>query len=495
MNMRIGGLASGMDIDSLVKDLMNAERMPLNKLNQQKTFLEWQRDDYRKLNTDLFNFSNSIFDGVLRQSTYTKKNITTTNSAIANIKSVSSTSDFNGEITVTKLAKTASINSVGAVAAGTTLGADENFTIQAIKKDGTLGEAITIEGKAGDSISTIVNKINSNKDVGVTAFFDEVTGRLSLTAKNSGNIGASGENNTTADAEIVITGTEFRGMFRLNGYNTTTNGTVGENAEFTYNGLSTSRSTNTFTINGVEFNLKGVGTTSFSSTTDVDSIFDSVKKFVDDYNKLIEDANSKINERRNRNFQPLTDEEREALSEKEAERWDEQARKGTMYGDSVIRSGLTQMRADLYSPIKNGGSPFAQLAELGITTSPNFRDGGKLIIDETKLREAISADPDKVYQTFAKDGTTFDEKGIARRLRETVQGTIKTIEQKAGRSTSTNSTFTIGRTLTGLDSQIQRFEDRLLQIEDRYWRQFGEMEKAIQRANSQSAYLMQQFMM
>lgn len=486
MNMRIGGLASGMDIDSLVKDLMNAERMPLNKLNQQKTFLEWQRDDYRKLNTDLFNFSNSIFDGMLRQSTFTKKSITTTDSNIANIRSVSSTANFSGEISVTKLAKTASMHSGNSVDKNTLLSANDSITISAIGKDGKLGTGVTIDLKQDDSISTIVNKINSNRDVGVTAFFDEVQGKLVLTAKNSGNV--------DGQPEIVISDGAFKTMFGLGLDNISGSGVEGQNAEFTYNGLTTSRSTNTFTINGVEFNLKGVGTTSFSSTTDVDSIFDSVKKFVDDYNKLIEDTNGKVNERRNRNYQPLTTEEREALSEKEAELWDEQARKGTMYGDSVIRSSLSQMRTDLYSPVKDGGAAFSQLAALGITTSPNFLERGKLIINETKLREAISADPDKVYQTFAKDGATFDEKGIARRLRETVQGTIKTIEQKAGRSTSTNATFTIGRTLSGLDSQIQRFEDRLLQVEDRYWRQFGEMEKAIQRANSQSAYLMQQFM-
>ena len=68
MVTRIGGLASGMDIDTLVSDLMKAERLPLDKLTQKKQILEWQRDDYRSMNTLLSDFDKYIlkyfFEGI-----------------------------------------------------------------------------------------------------------------------------------------------------------------------------------------------------------------------------------------------------------------------------------------------------------------------------------------------------------------------------------------------------------------------------------------------
>ena len=74
-NMRIGGLASGMDIDQLVGDLMKAERMPLDKLTQKKQYLEWQRDDYREMNKSLLELDTLIFDGVFKQGSYAKKTV------------------------------------------------------------------------------------------------------------------------------------------------------------------------------------------------------------------------------------------------------------------------------------------------------------------------------------------------------------------------------------------------------------------------------------
>lgn len=71
--MRIGGLASGMDIDKIVGDLMKAERMPLDKLTQKKQYLEWQRDDYREMNTLLQSLDQTIFNNVYLQKSFIAK--------------------------------------------------------------------------------------------------------------------------------------------------------------------------------------------------------------------------------------------------------------------------------------------------------------------------------------------------------------------------------------------------------------------------------------
>ncbi|WP_113930738.1 flagellar hook-associated protein 2 [Bacillus sp. P14.5] len=502
--MRIGGLATGMDTDQIVKDLMKAEKLPLDKMEQKKTYMEWQRDDYREINKELFDFSNSIFDGVMKQSTFTQKTVNISNPDAVSIRNINSTSDFSGTLNVESLATAARmISSQGlkdkdgadldttktlSELFGTADG--EEMIISAIGADGQMKEH-KVELEADMTFNSLVSKIN--RETGVSVFYDSHSKQMSLTAKNTGNI--------EGGAEISLSGSLVADYFNMDADSdaavTSNRGSAGTNAVFEYNGLSTERTSNTFTINGFELTLKDATTSpvTFSSATDTDKVLEKIVKFVDDYNKLIEKVNGELGEKKFRDFQPLTAEQKEAMEEKEIELWEEKARSGTLRNDSVLSSAMNKMRTDLYTPISGGTSETNQLAQIGIKTSSNYLDRGKLIIDENKLKEAISKDPNAIYELFAKNGETDGEKGIARRLRDTIGSTMDSIEQKAGKLTSTNSTFTLGRNLDSIDNQMTRFQDRLGQIEDRYWRQFTAMEKAIQQANSQSSYLMQQFSM
>jgi flagellar hook-associated protein 2 len=502
--MRIGGLASGMDIDQMVSDLMKAERLPLDKLTQKKQYMEWQRDDYRDMNKSLLELDQFIFDGVFKQGSYIKKSVTVSNPEVVSIKNITSTSDFSGSIEVVSLAKAATMYSkAGSTITDPTavLGssiAAQTITIKAIDKNGVLestGTSITINPST-DTLDSIIAKINANSNV--SAFYDKQTGKMSLMAKNAGG--------STTGSEIELTSSignvpeNFWNKLNLDQTNTIaatgvpTVGTDGTNATIKYNGMQIDRPSNTFNLNGVEFTLKQKTTSAvtFSSVPDVDSILDTVVKFVNKYNTTIEKINGKLDEKRYRDFQPLTSEQKESMDEKTVEKWEEKAKSGTLRGDSILSSSLNKMRSSLYSTV-SGTSSKDQLSEIGITTSSNYLEGGKLIIDEDKLRAAISENPNAVYELFAKDGTTSSEKGLARRLRDDIKATMGDIEKRAGKSASVNYTFTLGRNLDNLDKQITRFEDRLTQVEDRYWRQFTAMEKAIQRSNEQANYLMQQF--
>jgi flagellar capping protein FliD len=501
-DMRIGGLASGMDTDQIIKDLMKAERIPLDKMEQKKQYLEWQRDDYRDMNKMMFDFSNLIFDGVMKQGTYTQKSVTSSDSSKVSIQNINSKTDLSGTIEVSSLAKAATIVSqdTGIVDPKATLSTSlgltgtQKISIKSILKDGTLdavGKTIEFD-PATETLNSLISKIN--QQTGVSVFFDEQSKRLSVTAKNTGD--AVGNDIVLED----VTGTFFEKL-RLedtpvdpaNAFNGTRQ--EGANASFTYNGLTTTRPSNTFQINGFEITLKETTTApiTFSSKPDTDKILEKIVKFVDEYNKLIEKVNGELNEKNYRDFKPLTAEQKEAMEEKEIELWEEKARSGTLRNDSVLSSAMNKMRMDLYTPVSGGTLGTDQLSQIGIKTSSNYLELGKLIIDEAKLREAISKDPNAIYEIFAKDGATSGEQGIARRLRDTLKDTMDSVEKKAGKASSTNNTFSLGRLLNNMDNQIDRFEDRLIQVEDRYWRQFTAMEKAIQRSNQQSMYLMQQF--
>ncbi|MGG1630244.1 flagellar hook-associated protein 2 [Rossellomorea sp. NRS-1567] len=496
-DMRIGGLASGMDTDQIIKDLMKAERIPLDKLEQKKQYLEWQRDDYRDMNKMMFDFSNLIFDGVMKQGTYTQKTISVSDPSVVSVKNINSTTDFSGTLEVGNLAKSATTISgvTGITDSSKTikdlmgLTGTQKINIKSVLKDGTLdpkGTSIEFDPEK-ETLNSLISKINQQS--GVSVFFDEKSQKFSFTAKNSGD--ATGNDIDLSDE----TGTFFKDLKLIDDANFNGVRQVGVNATFTYNGLTTTRPSNTFSINGFELTLKNesTGPVTFTSAPDTDKILEKIVKFVDEYNKLIEKVNGEVNEKKYRDFQPLTAEQKESMEEKEIELWEEKSRNGTLRNDSVLTSGLNKMRTDMYTPISGGTSGIDQLAQIGIKTSSNYLDRGKLIIDESKLKEAISKDPNAIYEIFAKDGATSNEKGIARRLRDTLKDTMDSIEQKAGKASSTNNTFTLGRLLNNMDSQMDRFEDRLIQVEDRYWRQFTAMEKAIQRSNQQSMFLMNQF--
>ncbi|SER65194.1 flagellar hook-associated protein 2 [Psychrobacillus sp. OK032] len=496
--MRISGLSSGMDTDAMVKELMNAQRIPLDKITQKKQYTEWQLEDYRSINRKLNDYSNNLFDTVLKQSTFLAKTVNVSSPDAVSIKSVSATSEFSGTISVSRLASQASMQSNDSIGKNLNTkltlselgytGTTNSITINAIDKEGNLkaGNAIAFDPST-DTLESVLKKINSES--GVSAFYDSFSGKIAMTAKNSGNV--------VGDVEIQVSG-DLATFFKLPVNNVIEedkgNGKSGVNAEFTFNGLTTQRTSNSFQINGFEISLKQVTgePVSFSSAPDTDKVVDAVKKFVDDYNKTIEELNAKVRETKYRDFHPLSTEQKADMKEKEIELWEEKAKSGTLKNEPILRSMLQSMRSALNSAVE-GTSGTIRLSDIGITTSKDYTANGKLEIDETKLREAINADPNKVYEVFAKPGTTDKDTGLVSQMRATIIESRTKLTDKAGLTGAANSTFSIGRLLKGFDDQIKRFEDRLQMVETRYYKQFSAMESAILRANNQSAYLMNAF--
>ena len=163
-----------------------------------------------------------------------------------------------------------------------------------------------------------------------------------------------------------------------------------------------------------------------------------------------------------------------------------------------MSSLLTKMRSSIYTSVSN--TSFGSLSKIGISTTSNYREGGKLEIDEEKLRAAIAEDPNGIYNLFMANGEKrqlmerrrqylLNENGIARRLRADLKTAMTDISTKAGKSSSVNNTFTLGKLLDNYEDKISAFEEKMKSLESRYYRQFTAMEKAINQANSQSASL------
>ncbi|MDD3851313.1 MAG: flagellar filament capping protein FliD, partial [Firmicutes bacterium] len=155
----------------------------------------------------------------------------------------------------------------------------------------------------------------------------------------------------------------------------------------------------------------------------------------------------------------------------------------------------TEMRTLMYQAVEGTGSAYGALSAIGIATK-DYKEFGKLHIDENKLREALNNDLEGVVSLFNQSGEVENEKGIAVRLYDAVSRGITRLSEKAGSSAglTTYDNSYIGERIRDMDKRIESMEDYLVKVEDRYWRQFTAMEKALDQMNSQSMWLSQQLM-
>jgi flagellar hook-associated protein 2 len=347
-------------------------------------------------------------------------------------------------------------------------------------------EKFAVQGS--ESLNKVLSRISSSS-LGISAMYDSFSDQVSLTRTETGDFNSVGN-------EMVTTDGFFSNVLKF----ASSTETGGVNAKFTINGLSTERTSNTFDMNGVSITLKKAFTSSESTVTlsvnnNAEDIVDKVKKFVETYNDALSKILGKVNEPYYRNYQPLTDDQREQLSDNQEEQWEEKSKSGLLRNDSLLRGILDKMRIDISTPVNGDGMnyKYTQISSIGITSTANYLEGGKLEIDEKKLRDALADDPTSVEKLFTTLGNTNSTNGIADRLYDSIDAAMNQIKVKAGSTYSTNETFSIGKNLNRINSDILTFEDRLKQTEDRYWRQFSAMEEAINRSNSQSASLMSLF--
>lgn len=483
---------SGLDIDSLVTDLMKARRAKQDKIKQNKTLAEWKRANYREINNSLRSLRDNVFNMKL-QKTYIVKEATSTNEGIVKVSAGNNAVAGSNTIMVTALASSARLNSSAAVAFDSSktnlqeqLGLASSdpivFTVN--------GSAEISINPATDTINALVSKIN-NADAGVTAFFDQTLNRMFISSSGTG-AGAS------IDFEDVSNAGELFTALNLDGNSdpdiTDPFAVVhGTDAAFVLNGTSLNQSSNQFTIAGVKYTLTGTSnseTVSVNINTDTDGIYDSIKTFVDLYNKTIDEINGKLSEERDADYLPLTDDEREELTDDQEKRWEDMAKTGLLHGDRLLSGIVSKMRSALSSYLSGADKGYESLASIGITTG-NYTEKGKLYIDEDKLKEAIADDPKAVMGLFAKTSEVSAGEGLAVRLYDALNTGISQVISKAGSDSSfslVDDSF-MGKEIAEYEKQIDTWNDRLLDIENRYYAQFAAMETAINRMSVQSSWL------
>ncbi|OWA36188.1 flagellar cap protein FliD [Saccharibacillus sp. O16] len=489
MVTRITGMASGMDIDGMVKKLMKAESAPLTKMNQQKQLMEWKRESYREASTKLVTFlQDKIKDSLSKATTIDAQKATITGNTTALTAVASSSASGVMNITVNKLATASSAvtNAVDADGNKVSFGKEGSSTTLAslgINASSVKIGAADIAIDSTDTIDTFVQKINNNKTAGVTALYDK-DGGLSLTSKTTGSAAV------TVDASVTS-------AFKLASTN-------GQNANITVNGLSIDKASNNFDLNGVAITLNSAGgpASTVSISKDTDKIVSAVQSFVDAYNDVTSSLNSKISEERYKKYTPLSTEERAAMSDDEAKLWNDKAKSGMLKNDSILQDAVSEMRMAMVQGVTLSDGTKLSMVDLGITTG-TYETKGKLLLDTDKLKAALEKDPTVVTDFFTNDysksflnNNVTETDGILAKLQKVSTVALKRMNETAGTSTSSKditasfmSTSTMGEQLTSLNRRISDFTSKLNTIETNYYKKFTAMETAINKYNTQSSNL------
>ncbi|MDF2500964.1 MAG: hypothetical protein K0Q77_1678 [Anaerosporomusa subterranea] len=367
-----------------------------------------------------------------------------------------------------------------------------------VTTDGGAPDTITVD--PADSVQDMLDAINGKLGAGA-ATYDPTTQRITIKSVDIDHAYTL----DGADAASKTFLTDTLGMTQLvqNGHD----------AKVTLDGVELTQASNTFTVSGVTYSLKAKSLTdpdtgslmpvSIAVKADIEKTIDTVQSFVDTYNAFITTVNNELQEDRNRDYLPLTDDQKSDMKDTDITSYTNQAKSGMLRNDSTLSSMLSNMRLDFSMPIKGLSGKYTSASSIGIETgkyvdsdgniSSEANNGGKIYVDEDKLREALEADPDAVYKIFGTSSDAEDSKGIAGRLYDQMYDSMNQLKSVGGYPNAVDTQSTLAKKLTDYTERLDAMSDQLQTIQERYYRQFDAMEVAINRMNQQSSWLTQQF--
>lgn len=621
---RLTGMASGLDTESIVDSLMKVSRQKVDKIEQQKTLLEWKRELYQNITNKLYEFQNKYFNTANSwASEITKLAASYSSSYISVTTSESSTAgsiyiqDIISVATSAKLESSSSVSAEPVITVNTdnlsnlagksivvnlngiekvitfsdkdyetstdvrneiqsqldsifgsgkivanlngdniSLGAPNSTIFIKTPTDGSdPGSALTftsfssnrvdfnvslasaglknfaLSEEDGDVIEFTINgkpfsfnssvtlndimRIINSSDAGVKMSYSTLTDKFTLVSTETG-----------AASDITISDTTGNLMSALFGAGVKTAGTDAvvrlsvDGSTEPENMITVTRSTNTIVVNGTTITLKGKATGTAEEGIminlgyDTDAIYSKIKDFINDYNALLSELTTKLSEEYDKNYPPLTTDQKNAMTEKEIELWEKKAKTGLLRNDIYLKRIVEDLKSSFYTPIKDlsdNSQIIGILSEIGISTT-KYADKGKLTINETKLKEALNANPEKVLALFAQKSDKsfsvyatqewlqerYNEEGVFYRLSDIISTNLNNTGNRKGALInligSPTDSYTgeteYSKRIKELKEKIEDMEVKLAREEENYWAKFTAMESALAKLNQQNSWLM-----
>jgi flagellar hook-associated protein 2 len=385
--------------------------------------------------------------------------------------------------------------------------------------------SITVDGETteyskGVTMKNVLSAINSS-DANVSMSYLSTTDRFTISSTVSGaagNIEISGSFADMIFGDGGATLDEDTHTYTSNGSGTIGAGLANANGTFiagkdskilvSFDGNTVqevTRSSNSFTLDGLSLNLKKTfntdytaadftsgdktvenadGKISFTRTVDTEKLSETLTEMVDDYNAIIDKVIDYYKTKSDSDYQPLTSDmiEDEDLTDEQAELYNNKAKEGVLFGDSILRSLSDDLR-----------TIFTGMSSIGITTSSDYSEYGKLTFDAEKFASAMESDPEKVTDYFTNEKTGALTK-LDSLMDKYVNSSIASpglITAKSGLASSSLSqmTSTLYSEMQALEDQLDDLNDKLETQQDRYYSQFTNMEVELNSIMSQSSYL------
>lgn len=353
-----------------------------------------------------------------------------------------------------------------------------------------------------ETITQMMSVINANAAANVTISYSSFNNQFSITSRTFGT------------ASKVELGEDESGLLKALGFALDeTTGTLaaapGENLKLRINNEEIETSSNSYTFNGITITIDPNATIPTDANgdplpfdivvqRDTSALADMIKDFVKDYNEMIDFVFGFVNEKPDRDYYFLTDTDREELNltELQEKRWEDRAKKGLLYNCRALTGIMSKMRTAMFTGVARAGEGGAMfgLFSMGISTSNNWRQNGKLVIDETKLMDAITNDIDMVTEFF-----TNAQNGLMPKLDDIIKSAVNPIGarhekgilvQRAGQTNSSSATDNaIHDQIKRINDMISRLEIRYSRQQDRYWKIFSGLEQQMGTLQSQGDYI------
>ena len=391
------------------------------------------------------------------------------------------------EVSVT--AAMGSTNNFGAVEAKNSISQISNSTLlsdMGLTPDDNGNYNFTINGvdfsfKGDTNVKDMMRSVNAS-DAGVKLTYSSLENSFTITSSDYG---------VNSKIELSDGG---EGLLSAMGLTAGAEYTQGTNLEVEINGQVLESDGNTIEADGTTFTFTGVEAgTEFDVEVSKDNsaIADTIKGFVEDYNKLIEEVYKYLEEEPDEDYYFLADQDKEdlALSEKQEEQWEEKAKKGLLYHDNTISSVMSKLRVSLMGSIKAADGSVISLSSIGVKTSSDYQEHGKLILDEDALNAAIEEYGDDISKLFSDE-----ENGVMKKFDEALESAVGTtgdkgtLINKAGLATGSSATDNfIYDQMKRITSKISRLESRYENEQNRLWKKYSAMESMLAQLNSQQS--------
>lgn len=543
MAIRVSGLISGLDTDSIVQELVSAYSTKKEKYEKAQTKQGWKMDAWKTMNSKIYGFYTSSLSNMRMSTAYSLKTSSVSNSNIATVKASSSAVNGTQKMKVNKLASSAYMT--GGVVK---LSDDKNDTGNKKVTGSTALSDMGIETGSKIAVNdteieitdgmTVNQLISKFKDAGINASFDETNQRFFVNAKTSGaegeftlmanneegfdalqKLGLFAAYTTEKDTDgkqtvetaemtkyrkLLASGTDEQKKLAKKIIEEVENGKVssdaarisGQDAEIVLNGATFTSSTGTFSINGLSITAMQVTAAdeevSITTSNDTQGMYNKIKEFLGKYNELIKDMDTAYNAAAAKDYEPLTDDEKKDMSDNEIEKWETKIKDSLLRRDSTLGNTSSSLKSLMNTSFEINGKTYS-LSSFGINTASYFsadtNEKGCLHIDGDADDATTSGNEDKLMAAINEDPEVVAE--FFQKLSTSVYNDLT----KRMASSSVSSIYTIyndkqmSSEYSDYKDKVSKWQEKLEYYEEFYYKKFSAMEKALSKLQSSTSSL------